>query len=169
MISTRRDYFRTDEVAVWTACREVGQLWHIEVFARSPNGIHYHEAEYSGDHPSWDVLISNALHFGHFSPRPCSLDRPFDPSMTHGVLALLCHWCRVHSVDLETLMRKAYRNEPHLVEQNFVEIVAQAEWEGIEYPTPDDRYQTRRLLFALRDMGYDQIADVLVQAIRRLP
>jgi hypothetical protein len=172
MTSTQKKYvrvIRTPEVAAWIAYDEDDQLWHVEVFARTRNGIQYHEAEYPNDQPSVDILIRNAFHFGHFSPRPCSLDQQFDPSMTHTVLALLRHWCRIHSVDLERLMREAYPNEPQRAEEDFDEIVTQAEWEGIEYPKPDDRYQTRRLLRALRDVGYDEIADVFVQAIRQLP
>ena len=172
MASTYRKYvsiIRTTKFAIWIAHHEDAQLWHAEVFARSRNGIQYHEAEYPGDEPRVDDLIRNALHFGHFSPRPSSLDHQFDPSMTHAVLALLRHWCRVHSVDFQGLMREAYPNEPQRAEEDFEEIVAQAEWEGIEYPKPDDRYQTRRLLLALRDVGYDEIADVFVRTIRQLP
>jgi hypothetical protein len=130
--------------------------------------VQHLQAQYEGDQPSEDLLSRHALDFGHFSPRPCSLDHQFDPSMTHGLLALLRHWCCVHSVDMETLMREAYSNEPHRAE-GIEEIVAQAEWEGIEYPKPDDRYQTRRLLLALRDVGYNEIATVFVRVLRQLP
>ena len=172
MTSTQRKYvsvIRTTKVAIWIAYHEDDQLWHVEVFARSRNGVQYHEAEYPGDQPSEDLVIRRAFYLGHFSPRPCSLDHQFDPSMKHAVLAFLDHWCRVHSVDRERLMREAYPNDPQRAEEDFDEIVAQAEWEGIEYPKPDDRYQTRRLLLALRDVGYDEIADVFVRAIRQLP
>src|SRR5438105_11335519 len=100
MTSTHRNYvsvIRTTKVAAWIAYQENDQLWHVEVFVRSRNGVLYHEAEYPGDQPSEDLLIRHACHFGHFSARPCSLDCQFDPSMRHAVLALLRHWCRVHS------------------------------------------------------------------------
>jgi len=172
MTSTHREYVRVIRrpgLAAWIAYHEDDQLWHVEVFTPARNGVQYLETEYRGDQPTEDLLILHAFHFGHFSPRPCSLDRQFDPSMTHGVLAFLRHWCRVNSVDLGALMREAYPNETHRAEEDFEQIVAQAEWEGIEYPEPDDRYQTRRLLRALRDVGYDEIADVFVRAIRQLP
>jgi hypothetical protein len=172
MTSTHRKYaaiIRTTQVAALIAYQEDDQFWHAEVFARRRNGVQHHEAEYQGDLPPLDLLMHNAVHLGHFSPRPCSLDHQFDPSMTRALLALLRHWCQVHSVDIESLMREAYHNEPYPSKEDFEEIVAQAEWEGVEYPKPDDRYQTRRLLLALRDVGYDEIADVLVQVVRRLP
>ncbi|MFL6605761.1 MAG: hypothetical protein ACJ8R9_31170 [Steroidobacteraceae bacterium] len=171
MTPTHRKYvpaIRTSKLAAWIEYNEGDQRWHVEAFARNREGVQHLEAKYEGNQPSEDLLIRHAFDFGHFSPRPCSLDRQFDPSMTHGLLALLRHWCRIHSVDIEKLMREAYPNEPHRAE-GIEEIVAQAEWEGIEYPPPDDRYQTRRLLLALRDVGYKEVAAVLVRVIRRLP
>lgn len=171
MTSTPRRFIRVirnPEFAAWIAYDEVEQIWEAEVFVRTKNGVQYLEAEYPGAQPLEERLIREAFHFGHFSARPCSLERHFDPSMTHGVLALLRHWCRVHRVDLDALMRQAYPDETHRAAEDFDEIVAQAHWEGIEYPAPDDRYQTRRLLLALRAVGYNEIADAFIQAIRKL-
>ncbi|MDY6949283.1 MAG: hypothetical protein SXG53_26635 [Pseudomonadota bacterium] len=172
MTTTPRKYvcvIRTPLLAAWSAYDEDDQLWHVEAFVRGRLGVQYLETDYSGDQPLEEVMIRDAFHFGHFSPRPCSLDREFDPSMTHGVLAHLRHWCRTHSVDLDRLMKEAYPDSAHRTEEDFEQIVAQAEWEGIEYPEPDDRYQTRRLLLALRNVGYDEIAEVFVRVIRQLP
>jgi hypothetical protein len=160
---------RTPQVAAWSAFDEDDQVWHVEAYIRGKVGVQYLEAKYSGDQPLEELLIRDAFHFGYFSPRPCSLDQGFDPSMTHGVLAHLRHWCRTHSVDLETLMKEAYPDSAQRAEVDFEQIVAQAEWEGIEYPKPGDRYQTRRLLLALRTVGYNEIAEVFLRVMRQLP
>jgi hypothetical protein len=159
---------RTPEVAACIAYHEDDQLWRAEIFARTQGGVQFLETAVPSGNPPEELLIHLAFHLGHFSPRPCSLDRQFDPSMTYGLLALLRHWCRIHTVDVSSLMREAFPHEL-LSTENFEEIVAQAEWEGIEYPRPDDRYQTRRLLLALRDVGYGEIAKVLIDVIRTLP
>jgi hypothetical protein len=157
---------KTPEVIVWIEYLD-GQRWYVEIFARRENGVQYFASECE-ERPSLDQLVRNAMKFGYFSPRPCSLDLQFDPSMKRGAFALLRHWCRVNSVDFESLMRDAYAGKPHPV-ADIDQVVAQAEWEGIDYPAPGDRYQTRRLLIALRDVGYHEIAEVLVGVIRQLP
>jgi hypothetical protein len=169
MTSTDRDYvraIRTPEVAAWLVYSAADQLWHAEVFARTRGGVQYLETEYS-EQPPVELLIRQAFHFGFFSPRPCSLERHIDPSMTHGVLALLRRWCSIHAVDLQALLRDAYTREPQRAQEDFDAIVEQAEWEGIEYPHADDRYQTRRMLLALRNVGYDEIAEAYIRLIRQ--
>ena len=171
MTSMHRKYLRvirTSEVAAWISHHEDDQPRKAEIFARTQGGVQHLETDVPDDNPTEELLIRLVFHLGHFSPRPCSLDRQFDPSMTYGLLALLRHWCRVHDVDLGRLLRQAYPDES-LSTENFEEIVDQAEWEGIEYPRPDDRYQTRRLLLALRELGYGEIAKVLTGVIRTLP
>ncbi|MEJ1962923.1 MAG: hypothetical protein WDO56_15800 [Gammaproteobacteria bacterium] len=169
MTSTNHDYLhflRTPQVAAWIAFSEEDQRWHVEVFARTSKGIEYLETEYDGDQPTEQQLVRDAFHYGFFSARPCRLDHRFDPSMTHGVLAMLHHWCQARSVDLQMLLTAAYADEPERMDENFDAIVAQAEWEGIEYPATEDRYQTRRLLLALRDVGYDKLAAAFVPLAR---
>ena len=159
-------YVRTPEVAAWIAFSEEDQRWHVEVFARTARGIEYLETEYHGEQPPLKQLQRDAYHYGFFSARPCRLEHRFDPSMTHGVLAMLRHWCQMRSVDFEALLRRGYADEPHRLDEDLDAIVTQAEWEGIEYPAPNDRYQTRRLLLALRDVGYDKIAAAFVPLAR---
>lgn len=68
---------------------------------------------------------------------------------------------------MDVLLRTAYADQPERLDEDFDAIVTQAEWEGIEYPEADDRYQTRRLLLALRDVGYDRLAAAFVPLARR--
>lgn len=92
MTSVNRDYvrfIRTDAVAAWIAFSDEDQRWHVEVFARTSKGIEYLETEYGGEQPSERQLVRDAFHYGFFSARPCCLEHRFDPSMTHGVLAML--------------------------------------------------------------------------------
>jgi hypothetical protein len=169
MTSINHDYLRflrTPDVAAWVAFSEEDQRWHVEVFARTSKGVEYLETEYDGDQPTERQLVRDAFLYGFFSARPCRLEHRFDPSMTHAVIAMLHNWCQSRSVDVQQLLKVAYADEPERVDEDFEAIVAQAEWEGIEYPAPEDRYQTRRLLLALRDVGYDKLAAAFVPLAR---
>lgn len=170
MTAVHRDYIRTirtSDFTAWIAFSEADQRWYVEVFARTTRGVHYLEVEHSGDQPTEQQLMRAAFHYGYFSPRPCRLDTRFDPSMMHAALALLRHWCNTRSVDFDALLKTAYEREPERLDESVPSIVAQAEWEGVEYPKAWDRFDSRHLLLALRDVGYDKIAAAFVPLVRQ--
>jgi hypothetical protein len=158
-------FTRTTSICAWISQRSDEPKWTIEVFARSPGGLYYLEREYRGEQPSLERLYEDAFAHGQFSRRPCELDQSFDASMTHSALALFYAWCRARNLSADRMLHTAYPLDTAGRWLDPVEIVTQAAWEGIVYPTAWDEEATLALGLALHEVGYGHLATVMGQTL----
>lgn len=156
----------TDRIFLWMRYQPSGQIWYVEAFARCSGGIKHFLEAYAGElPPSADLIISDALGHGNFSPRPCRLDGNIDPSMCHCVLALLCRFCRERKIDLRELFDQGLLSHPRISKTDLAFVVLQGAWEGIAVPDQWSTEAIDALLTALVEVGYEELAGRLGRKI----
>jgi hypothetical protein len=151
---------RSVETSIWID-HQKDSIWTVEAFVRAPGGLYYLDQTYTGTAPTVAQIAADAQAHGEFSPRPCRLGRPVDPSMGHCALALFHHYCKTWNLDAHAILDKAYPKAPSFRELDFRLIAEQANWEGLDYPQIWSPGVFSLLLEFLYGTGTDELADYL--------
>ncbi len=158
-------FVRSRDVATWISYHEDDQCWHTCTYVRGKRGVYCHTDVYGGDQPSVARVARHARARGRFSTRPCRMGQYFDSSMTHGAIALLCHWCACNHVDVRPLLLRMFGDEAPQTQTEFDDIAAQADWEGIVYPTYWNESLSHELCTALLEVGYVPLAAIFAKGL----
>ena len=151
---------RSDQASILIAFEDDG-TWNVEAYIRAPHGINYLDKKYADEQPTLDKIWEDAQTLGIFSPRPCRLGGPIDPSMGHCILAMFQHYCQSLGLDAAQIIDTAYPDAPELKHLDFALVRTQAEWEGVDYPRQWSRGAFSLLLDAMDDVDFDILADFL--------
>ena len=118
--------------------------------------------------PSFESLLSDTRQYGLFSRRPFRIGQRWDESTLHCVSAMLANWCESRGFDVMQFLTGLDPERREAYVQKLQANKAQAEWEGIIYPTHWDSSETLELIAQLRASGRATLAAYFVRSVLNL-
>jgi hypothetical protein len=154
-------HVKKDDHQIWLYRDHDRDEYLVEAVVKEPGAIR-HLVERVKVNPTNAEIIARCKKRGVLSPRPYRLAQPCDGSITGPVMALFAHYCAVRGLGPVTLMIQAYPDEAgDWTEEDFARSKADAEWEGVAYPSQWNDVAVRGLLDSLGEVNYHSLACVV--------
>lgn len=99
--------------------------------------------------------------YGHKSPRPYLPGQRCDGSIAAPVMFLLDDFCKRQGIDARLLNNQAYDYEAPTRKQEWENILAFAQWQGVQLPSTWNRSQYNLLQASLTAINVKSLSDLL--------